>query len=193
MWEYNPATNAWAKKADFGGISREWAVAFSISNKGYLGTGFYNYTWLADFWEYDPAANAWSQRADIAGPERAHAVGFSIGDKGYIGTGEHPGSSPLKDFWEYTPEGCSGLTVYVDADADNYGDVSNNLFVEDCVVPSGYVENSTDCNDASASIYPGAAEILNGIDDNCNGEIDEGYSPDMWTQVADFGGLARYS
>ncbi len=32
----------------------------------------------------------------------------------------------------------------------------------------------TDCNDNSASVRPGAAEVCNGVDDNCNGAIDEG-------------------
>ena len=38
----------------------------------------------------------------------------------------------------------------------------------------GYSECTGDCNDANAAIHPGAPEICNGLDDNCNGQIDEG-------------------
>jgi hypothetical protein len=39
FWEYDPATNTWTQKADFGGTARYSAVGFSIADKGYLGTG----------------------------------------------------------------------------------------------------------------------------------------------------------
>ena len=40
FWEYDPSTNTWTQKADFGGTARNWAVGFSIGNKGYIGTGY---------------------------------------------------------------------------------------------------------------------------------------------------------
>ena len=33
-----------------------------------------------------------------------------------------------------------------------------------------------DCNDTNPLIYPGATELLNGLDDNCNGQWDEGFN-----------------
>ena len=33
-----------------------------------------------------------------------------------------------------------------------------------------------DCNDTNAQVYPGAVERLNGVDDNCDGQWDEGYN-----------------
>jgi hypothetical protein len=39
FWEYDPVTDTWTQKADFGGGIRRDAIGFSINGKGYLGTG----------------------------------------------------------------------------------------------------------------------------------------------------------
>ena len=36
----------------------------------------------------------------------------------------------------------------------------------------GY-DRTMDCNDSSSAIYPGADEVCDGIDQDCDGEIDE--------------------
>lgn len=41
--------------------------------------------------------------------------------------------------------------------------------VVDIICPGG-----TDCNDLSADVYPGATEICDGLDNNCNSRVDEG-------------------
>lgn len=63
-------------------------------------------------------------------------------------------------------------TFYRDADADGYGNASNST--QACTAPSGYVSNNTDCDDTHASVYPNAPEICDGLDNNCDGQIDEG-------------------
>ncbi|MFY8077657.1 MAG: putative metal-binding motif-containing protein, partial [Flavobacteriales bacterium] len=67
---------------------------------------------------------------------------------------------------------CTPSTWYADADGDGYGNVSSTLSY--CTQPYGYVANSTDCDDAVASVNPGATEICNSIDDDCDSSIDEG-------------------
>jgi hypothetical protein len=65
-------------------------------------------------------------------------------------------------------------TYYQDSDNDGYG--NSAVSIVDSILPNGYVTNSTDCNDANPSINPGHAEALyNGIDDNCDGNLDEGH------------------
>jgi hypothetical protein len=65
-----------------------------------------------------------------------------------------------------------GNTYYADVDGDGYGDVSNTTNA--CSVPAGYVFDNTDCNDELASVNSGQPEVCNGIDDNCNSQLDEG-------------------
>lgn len=61
---------------------------------------------------------------------------------------------------------------YYDADNDGYGNI--RLPSTSCTQPAGFVPDSTDCNDANAAIHPGAPEICNFIDDDCDGQIDDG-------------------
>ncbi|MEI2675829.1 MAG: MopE-related protein [Chitinophagaceae bacterium] len=70
-------------------------------------------------------------------------------------------------------EGLTFTTYYADADGDTYGDAGSTVSTCDGA-PEGYVSDATDCNDADAAVNPGATEICNGIDDNCDGNIDEG-------------------
>ncbi len=41
-----------------------------------------------------------------------------------------------------------------------------------CEQPNGYVEDSTDCNDADASINPDGVEVCDGADNDCDGSVD---------------------
>jgi hypothetical protein len=67
--------------------------------------------------------------------------------------------------------GFGATDYYIDADADGYG---SGTAISLCSNPgAGYSTNDADCDDEDESVYPGAIEILNGIDDDCNGSIDD--------------------
>ncbi|MBL7922723.1 MAG: hypothetical protein JNL88_00850 [Bacteroidia bacterium] len=66
-------------------------------------------------------------------------------------------------------------TYYTDADGDSYGDPASPVI--SCTgAPSGAVADNTDCNDANAAVNPAAADVCNGLDDDCDGTTDEGCS-----------------
>ncbi len=69
-------------------------------------------------------------------------------------------------------DGLATSTWYADADADTYGDLSTSY--TGCAQPTGYVSDSDDCDDTDAAVNPAAVETCNGIDDDCNGLIDDG-------------------
>ena len=68
---------------------------------------------------------------------------------------------------------------YADADADGYGDASDATSA--CAQPSGYVADSADCDDSDDASYPGAAELCDSADNDCDGDTDEEPSDgDTW-------------
>ncbi|MCP5463984.1 MAG: putative metal-binding motif-containing protein [Deltaproteobacteria bacterium] len=70
---------------------------------------------------------------------------------------------------------------YLDADGDSHGDLDNSTV--QCEAPSGYVLSPSDCDDDDAHTYPGAPELCDGIDNSCEGEVDE--DVEMLTWYAD--------
>ncbi len=74
----------------------------------------------------------------------------------------------------FIDEDASFITWYRDYDMDNFGNAFNDSL--NCFTPIGFISDSTDCDDLDPNIYPGASEVSNNKDDNCNGEIDEGLS-----------------
>ena len=64
------------------------------------------------------------------------------------------------------------LDFYSDIDGDGFG--AGDVISSCTDLGSGYTTNNTDCDDTNSGIYPGAEELCNSIDDNCDGQTDDG-------------------
>jgi hypothetical protein len=73
-----------------------------------------------------------------------------------------------------------GQYWYADADGDGYGDPDS--VVEGCDPGSGYTDNADDCDDTNSGVHPSQADRCNGVDDDCDGDIDEDVKVD-WMLV----------
>lgn len=70
------------------------------------------------------------------------------------------------------PTATFPVVYYADNDNDGYGVAFGAEFCQNPGV--GFVSNNTDCDDTESSVYPGAPEICDDFDNNCNGQINEG-------------------
>jgi hypothetical protein len=85
------------------------------------------------------------------------------------------------------PEACDGLdndcdeavdedaadatAWYADADGDGHGDPDAGTMA--CEAAAGAVTDGDDCDDADATAFPGADELCDGVDDDCDTTVDE--------------------
>ena len=68
---------------------------------------------------------------------------------------------------------------YTDADGDSYGDPDTREAY--CEAPTGKVLDNTDCDDTDANVNPGEIEqCQDGVDNNCNGEVDTDAQEVTW-------------
>jgi hypothetical protein len=69
-----------------------------------------------------------------------------------------------------------GTVWYADADGDGHGADAGAIVA--CEAPPGALATDGDCVDDDATIHPGAEEVCNEVDDDCDGAVDDD-DPDM--------------
>ena len=160
-------------------------IGYTSSNDGDV-TGHHGSIFYSDYWVVKLDKNGvlkWQKCLGGSEPEFANALiaptdssfvifGGSFSDD--FDVSEHfYGDTEAADVWIVKIyENCTQLQYYLDADGDSYGNDLNYTY--SCEPIEGYVLTAGDCNDLDDAIYPGATEVLNGLDDDCNGAIDNG-------------------
>jgi hypothetical protein len=88
----------------------------------------------------------------------------------------HPGATEACDSIDNDCDGAfdEGVTTtfYQDADGDGFGNRQADL--EACTAPSGYTADFSDCNDTNANANPGAVEVCDNVDNDCDSRVDLG-------------------
>ena len=80
---------------------------------------------------------------------------------------------------------CDAADLDEDCNYDTPGfrDMDGDGFNDDAcrnISPSGFIVGGDDCDDSNASVHRIAGEICNGIDDNCDGAIDDGLTREFY-------------
>jgi uncharacterized protein (TIGR03382 family) len=116
-------------------------------------------------------------------PAQAGAYSFEAWGVASNGNNQFTGDGASSMILPFTV-GCSGMTVYVDFDGDGYG--SDAIPPRKaCDLQPGLVLKAGDCNDYRADVHPGAPEICDEYDNDCNGQINEGLATTMVYRDAD--------
>ncbi len=103
-------------------------------------------------------------------------------------SGSYPGASDGCDDADNdcdgtTDEDATFYTWYLDADGDGYGDPS--ALADACDTPANYVSDATDCDDSDGGVNPAATETCDGLDNDCDGTIDETGSTTTYYEDSD--------
>jgi hypothetical protein len=78
------------------------------------------------------------------------------------------------------------IDAWADADGDGYG---SGDIQRVCAITGDLIDNALDCDDANDLVHPEAEEVCNGRDDDCDGELDNGFDGRTYYTDADGDGF----
>lgn len=148
--QYDPVTDTWAPTSAIGAPSPRrshsvvWTGKEMVIWGGYVGGAF-----LGSGARYDPVSDDWTPTT-MNGAPSGRAVHSAVWTGDFMIVWGGTNGPVLND---------GGRYVVVDMEDDD-GD--------------GFTECDGDCDDTNPAVHPNGTEVCNGLDDDCNDQIDEG-------------------
>jgi hypothetical protein len=113
-------------------------------------------------------------------PSTPGGVRFNVYALAGNNNGRSSGDAGIDGYFDFV-YGCSGKLYYLDGDADGFGRDTFSMLGCDTGPPMAYAAVAGDCDDYRKTTYPGAPELCNMRDDDCDLEIDEDALPvELW-------------
>ena len=150
----------------------------------------------ASTWYADADGDGYGDEANAT--DACEAPSGFIADSGDCDDGDEAINPDADEVCDGADNDCDGevdesdaldaSTWYADGDEDGFGDLNSQTTA--CDQPDGYVTDYTDCDDGDGAVNPDAEELCStdGVDDDCDGEIDEADAADVSTWYADLDG-----
>ena len=86
---------------------------------------------------------------------------------------------------------ASDVIYYEDSDGDGYGNQDVTTTAPVGSPPAGYVDNYEDCDDTDPDVSPDSSEICDLKDNDCDGDIDEGFDENTYYRDSDGDGYGN--
>jgi hypothetical protein len=148
----------------------------------------------APTWYPDQDGDGWGDASQ--GTQACEAPAGMQAEGGDCDDGDRSVNPDAPEICDDIDNDCDGLTDeddaldaptwYGDLDGDGYGDPATELRA--CTLPDDASEDASDCDDSDPRVHPGAPELCDGIDNDCDGFTDEDDAVDALTWYADTDG-----
>ncbi len=102
----------WKAVADFPGVPRQYASAFTVGDNGYVGLGYNRSGYYQDIYKYNAATDTWTEMATFLGGKRRGASTFTIGNIAYVGFGTNNSGTNVRDLYQFEPAGNGGKGLW---------------------------------------------------------------------------------